>query len=226
MAQAGHQQQFCLRWNDFQTNIKASFGDLRNDQNFTDVTLACEDDQHLEAHKVILTAPSPNFKEKYETEKNKSDNLEVLNKQHVSEIEKLQMEIKQLKNEMERISEEINVVKEGNKKDIKQFKKEIEKQKEEINKQKEKQKKEVKNKERENKNQLELVSDKMMKIITEENKDNREDSETYFNFLGDTSIEIPDIPDIFKCDKCGYMSCINSSLKYHKCKEQKRTKRK
>ena len=62
---------------------------------------------------------------------------------------------------------------------------------------------------------LELVSDKIMKIRTEENKGNKEHSETYFDFLEDTSIEIPDIPEFFKCDKCGYTSCNNSSFKNH-----------
>ena len=31
-----------------------AFGYLRDDNNFDDVTLACEDDQQVEAHKVIL----------------------------------------------------------------------------------------------------------------------------------------------------------------------------
>ena len=34
---------------------------LRNDKKFTDVTLACEDGQEIEAHKVILAASSPFF---------------------------------------------------------------------------------------------------------------------------------------------------------------------
>ena len=183
--------------------------------------MAVDDNQNSEAHKVILTAPSPNFKDKYETEKNKSDRLEVLKKQYVDDKEKLQNEIKQLKNEIDRISEEIDIVKEEKKKDIEQFKKEIERQKEKINKQLEKEKKEVKNKDKANKSKLIEV------------KDNRENSESYFDFQGDTSMEIPDMPELipdmpelFKCDKCGYTSCINSSFKNHKCKEQKRTKRK
>jgi hypothetical protein len=34
------QQQFCLRWNDFQTNMVASFKHLRDEKSFTDVS-AC-----------------------------------------------------------------------------------------------------------------------------------------------------------------------------------------
>merc|ERR1712106_100676 len=55
------QQQFCLRWNDFQTNMVASFKHLREEKSFTDVTVAC-DGQSCKAHKMILSACSPYFK--------------------------------------------------------------------------------------------------------------------------------------------------------------------
>ena len=54
-------EKLCLQWNDFQDNIKAAFGNLRKDNDFTDVTLACEDGQQVEVHKVILAASSPFF---------------------------------------------------------------------------------------------------------------------------------------------------------------------
>ena len=54
-------EKLCLQWNDFQENIKSAFGSLREDNDFTDVTLACEDGQQVEAHKVILAASSPFF---------------------------------------------------------------------------------------------------------------------------------------------------------------------
>ena len=44
-------EKFCLRWNDFETNISSAFRDLRGDKDFFDVTLACDDNQ-LKAHKV------------------------------------------------------------------------------------------------------------------------------------------------------------------------------
>ena len=56
-------EKLCLQWNDFKKNISASFGDLRGDKEFSDVTLACEDGQQIEAHKVILATSSPLFKE-------------------------------------------------------------------------------------------------------------------------------------------------------------------
>ena len=54
-------EKFCLKWNDFETNISKGFQDLRNDKDFFDVTLACEDDQ-ISAHKVILSACSSFFR--------------------------------------------------------------------------------------------------------------------------------------------------------------------
>ena len=54
-------EKLCLQWNDFQENIKIAFGNLREDSDFADVTLACEDGQQEEAHKVILAASSPFF---------------------------------------------------------------------------------------------------------------------------------------------------------------------
>ena len=54
-------EKLCLKWNDFQENINTAFGSLRQDKDFTDVTLACEDGQQIEAHKVTLAAFSPFF---------------------------------------------------------------------------------------------------------------------------------------------------------------------
>jgi len=54
-------EKFCLRWNDFETNISAAFRDIREEKEFFDITIACEDEQ-LQAHKVILSACSPFFK--------------------------------------------------------------------------------------------------------------------------------------------------------------------
>ena len=58
---SGDAQQFCLRWNDFQSNMVSSFKNLRTDQAFCDVTIATEG-QHTKAHKMILCACSPYFK--------------------------------------------------------------------------------------------------------------------------------------------------------------------
>ena len=57
----GSSEKFCLRWNDFEANISSAFRDLKNEKDFSDVTLACADGQ-IEAHKVILAGSSPFFK--------------------------------------------------------------------------------------------------------------------------------------------------------------------
>ena len=55
-------EKFCLKWNDFQQNIIGSFKELRNETDLADVTLVCEEDQYIEAHKIILSACSPFFR--------------------------------------------------------------------------------------------------------------------------------------------------------------------
>ena len=55
-------EKFCLKWNDFQENINSAFGNLSKEREFADVTLACEDGQQVEAHKMILAASSPFFR--------------------------------------------------------------------------------------------------------------------------------------------------------------------
>jgi len=57
----GSSEKFCLRWNDFESNISVAFRELREDKDFFDVTLACDDEQ-IQAHKVILSACSPFFR--------------------------------------------------------------------------------------------------------------------------------------------------------------------
>ena len=54
-------EKLCLNWNDFGGNFKTAFEELRRDKDFCDVTLACEDGQQFEAHKVILVTSSPFF---------------------------------------------------------------------------------------------------------------------------------------------------------------------
>ena len=54
-------EKLLLQWNDFGENITSSFKELREDTEFTDVTLACEDGQQIEAHKVVLASSSPFF---------------------------------------------------------------------------------------------------------------------------------------------------------------------
>ena len=55
------EEKLCVKWSDFHENINSSFASIRKDFEFADVTLACEDGQQLEAHRVILAASSPFF---------------------------------------------------------------------------------------------------------------------------------------------------------------------
>lgn len=54
-------EKFCLKWNDFEANISLAFRELRDDKDFFDITLVCDDEQ-VEAHKVVLSACSPFFR--------------------------------------------------------------------------------------------------------------------------------------------------------------------
>ena len=54
-------EKFCFRWDDFEENVSGAFREIREEQDFFDVTLACDDNQ-MEAHKVIISACSPWFR--------------------------------------------------------------------------------------------------------------------------------------------------------------------
>merc|ERR1719186_1395864 len=54
-------EKFCLKWNEFETNIRESFRELREELNHFDVTLACDDHHQIQAHKIILSAGSKFF---------------------------------------------------------------------------------------------------------------------------------------------------------------------
>ena len=55
------EEKLSVQWADFENNISASFGELRTNNDFADITLACED-RDFEVHKLILSASSPFFK--------------------------------------------------------------------------------------------------------------------------------------------------------------------
>ena len=53
-------QHYCLRWNNYQSNLTSVFDQLLQTESFVDVTLAVAG-RALKAHKVILSASSPYF---------------------------------------------------------------------------------------------------------------------------------------------------------------------
>ena len=56
-------EKLCLRWNDFQENLNSAFGELRNDRDFADVILACEDGAQIKTNRFILVSTTPFFKD-------------------------------------------------------------------------------------------------------------------------------------------------------------------
>ena len=56
-------EKLCLKWNDYQENTSNAFKSLKNDKEFSDVTLVCGDGRQTDAHKIILSNSSPVFKE-------------------------------------------------------------------------------------------------------------------------------------------------------------------
>ena len=62
----------CLSWNLFEENIKESLRDLREEQDYFDVTLACEGDFQVDAHKIILSMGSLFFRDIFKKSKDKN----------------------------------------------------------------------------------------------------------------------------------------------------------
>ena len=54
---------FCLKWNEFDSNVSKSFGIFRNEDYLHDVTLVSNDHKQLSAHKLVLSASSEYFKD-------------------------------------------------------------------------------------------------------------------------------------------------------------------
>merc|ERR1712126_713888 len=64
--------EFCLKWNDFKSNVSKSFGIFRNEEYLHDVTLVSDDQHQVTAHKLVLSASSDYFKNIFK--KNKAAN--------------------------------------------------------------------------------------------------------------------------------------------------------
>ena len=64
-------EKFCLRWNDFENKFSSAFQELRENKDFFDVTLTC-DDQQIGAHKVIQIGVKSRYKPKQKFKSNMS----------------------------------------------------------------------------------------------------------------------------------------------------------
>ena len=58
----GSDQRFSLRWNNYQSHLVTAFESLLDEKDFIDVTLGVEG-RKLPAHKMLLSACSPYFRE-------------------------------------------------------------------------------------------------------------------------------------------------------------------
>jgi len=56
------EERYNLAWNEFDKSTNLAFRNLLLDTEFADVTIACDDDKQITAHKVILSACSPFFR--------------------------------------------------------------------------------------------------------------------------------------------------------------------
>ena len=55
-------EKFCLKRSDFQSNVSKIFSSLRQQDHLFDVILVSDDEQHIAAHKLVLSACSGFFK--------------------------------------------------------------------------------------------------------------------------------------------------------------------
>jgi len=81
-------EKFCLKWNEFEENIRHSFQAFRHQQKLFDVTLATDDGHQIEAHRVILSSGSDFFSDVF-TKCVQSNMLVYLKGILKSELEKI-----------------------------------------------------------------------------------------------------------------------------------------
>ena len=81
-------EKLCLRWTEFADNISNAFYDLKEDKDFTDLTLVCAEHQQVEVHKVVV-ASSSNFFRKVLKNINHSHPLVYLKGTKIADMEAL-----------------------------------------------------------------------------------------------------------------------------------------
>ena len=65
-------EKFCLKWNDFSSNVSKSFGLFRTADYLHDVTLVSDDHKQVSAHKLVLSACSEYFSNIFKNNANKN----------------------------------------------------------------------------------------------------------------------------------------------------------
>ena len=77
-----------IKWDNFNTNAARSYELLRKEEDFFDVTLVSDDEEHWSAHKLVLASSSTFFKNIFKLH-SKSHPLLYLSGVHSSELEKV-----------------------------------------------------------------------------------------------------------------------------------------
>ena len=67
-------EQFCLKWNNYNSNIQSVLSSLLAKENLVDVTLTC-DGKKIKCHRVVLSAASPYFEDLFSDEKATSPSI-------------------------------------------------------------------------------------------------------------------------------------------------------
>ena len=65
-------EKFCLKWNDFSSNVSKSFGLFKTADYLHDVTLVSDDHKQFSAHKLVLSACSEYFRTIFKNNANKN----------------------------------------------------------------------------------------------------------------------------------------------------------
>merc|ERR1712098_624790 len=55
-------EKFSLKWNDFEPTVTSSIRNIRNEEDFCDVSLVSDDEVTLKAHRLVLSSSSSFFK--------------------------------------------------------------------------------------------------------------------------------------------------------------------
>lgn len=87
ISETGMQQQYCLRWNNHKTNLLTVFSESFRNEDFTDVTLACEGGSFIKCHKMVLAACSGYFQNLFSDLPRKHYPVVVLKDIRYSEIQ-------------------------------------------------------------------------------------------------------------------------------------------
>ena len=76
-------------WRDFQNNIKESVQELQVSEKFCDVTLVCEDGEHVSAHRAVLASGSTVLRNLFKKTAERPDDLVFLTGVSREEVETL-----------------------------------------------------------------------------------------------------------------------------------------